>query len=32
MHEWLDLVAKTPDVPISAEEIVAIIHEGRAER
>ncbi|NBP54618.1 MAG: hypothetical protein EBU67_10130 [Actinobacteria bacterium] len=32
MHEWLDLVAKTPDVPIPADEIVAIIHEGRAER
>ena len=32
MHNWLDLVAKTPDVRISAEEIVEIIHEGRAER
>lgn len=32
MQEWLDLVSTTPDVRVSADEIVAIIHEGRAAR
>ena len=32
MQEWLDLVAQTPDVSVSPDDIVAIIHEGRATR
>lgn len=32
MHDWLDLVAKTPSVDISTDEIVEMIHEGRSER
>lgn len=32
IHEWLDLVARTPSVDISTDEIVSIVREGRASR
>jgi len=32
IHEWLDLVAQTPSVDISTDEIVSIVREGRASR
>lgn len=32
IHEWLDLVSRTPSVDISTDEIVSIVREGRASR
>ena len=32
IHDWLDLVARTPSVDISTDEIVSIVREGRASR